>query len=175
MKANSIHFWCVESEFIVKNQFHNWTSELECIWQLGLFLALFQHFSPGSTRCCNSVFFSFSRAASTEVLEKGQKEPIFSKKWFRFYISRMNEFCLLHFINSAASNSKTEFTLPHSSKNTYPFDRMAPSVHKLICKEFLPTWITLKSIKKHYQHFFWCLLYFLCCSLHWLHVSDSID
>ena len=120
-------------------------------------------------------FFFMLRAASTEVLEKGQKEPIFSKKWFRFYISRMNEFCLLHFINSAASNSKTEFTLPHSSKNTYPFDRMAPSVHKLICKEFLPTWITLKSIKKHYQHFFWCLLYFLCCSLHWLHVSDSID
>ena len=60
----------------------------------------------------------------------------------------------LHFINSAASNSKTEFTLPHSSKNTYPFDRMAPSVHKLICKEFLPTWITLKSIKKPLPTFF---------------------
>ena len=34
MKANFIHFWCVESEFIVKNQFHNWTSELGCIWHI---------------------------------------------------------------------------------------------------------------------------------------------
>ena len=56
--------------------------------------------------------------------------------------------------NSAASNTKTEFTLPHSSKNTYPFDRMAPSGYKLICKEFLPTWITLKSIKKPLPTFF---------------------
>ena len=34
MKANFIHFWCVESEFIVKNKFHNWTSELGCIWHI---------------------------------------------------------------------------------------------------------------------------------------------
>ena len=34
MKANFIHFWCVESEFIVKNLFHNWTSELGCIWHI---------------------------------------------------------------------------------------------------------------------------------------------
>ena len=25
MKANFIHFWYVESEFIIKNKFHNWT------------------------------------------------------------------------------------------------------------------------------------------------------
>ena len=30
MKANFIQFWCVVFEFIVKNQFHNWTSELRC-------------------------------------------------------------------------------------------------------------------------------------------------
>ena len=46
MKANFIHFWCVESEFIVKNEFHNWTSELGCIWHIfgkfGSFQAL-QH------------------------------------------------------------------------------------------------------------------------------------
>ena len=60
MKANFIHFWWVESEFIVKNQFHNWTSELGCIWhflrKIWLFLALFKQFSSGSTTCCSSVF-----------------------------------------------------------------------------------------------------------------------
>ena len=34
MKANFINFWCVKSEFIVKNWFHNWTSELRCIWHI---------------------------------------------------------------------------------------------------------------------------------------------
>ena len=34
MKANFIHFWCVESEFVVKNWFHNWTPELVCIWHI---------------------------------------------------------------------------------------------------------------------------------------------
>ena len=34
MKANFVHFWWVESEFIFKNQFHNWTSELGCIWHI---------------------------------------------------------------------------------------------------------------------------------------------
>ena len=34
MKANFIHFWCVDSEFIIKNKFHNWTSELGCIWHI---------------------------------------------------------------------------------------------------------------------------------------------
>ena len=34
MKANFIHFRRVESEFIVKNKFHNWTSELGCIWHI---------------------------------------------------------------------------------------------------------------------------------------------
>ena len=32
MKANFIHSWCVESEFMVKNKFHNWTSDLVYIW-----------------------------------------------------------------------------------------------------------------------------------------------
>ena len=34
MKANFIQFWCVESEFIIKNEFHNWTSELGYIWHI---------------------------------------------------------------------------------------------------------------------------------------------
>ena len=34
MKANIIHFWCVESELIIKNEFHKWTSELGCIWHI---------------------------------------------------------------------------------------------------------------------------------------------
>ena len=34
MKATIIHFWCLESEFIVKNEFHNWTSELGYIWHI---------------------------------------------------------------------------------------------------------------------------------------------
>ena len=45
LKANFIHFWCVESEFMIKNLFHNWTSELGCIWHIfgkfRLFWALF--------------------------------------------------------------------------------------------------------------------------------------
>ena len=52
-KANVIHFWCAESEFMVKNQLHNWTSELWCIWHIfGKFgyLALFKHFSTGSNQ-----------------------------------------------------------------------------------------------------------------------------
>jgi len=32
MKPNLTHVRYEESEFIVKNQFHNWTSELGCIW-----------------------------------------------------------------------------------------------------------------------------------------------
>ena len=36
MKANFIHCWCIESEFIVKNQFHIMTSELGCIWHFFL-------------------------------------------------------------------------------------------------------------------------------------------
>ena len=51
---------------------------VQFFWKIGLFLALFKHYSSGSI--CYSVFFSFSRAASSEVLEKGQKEPKFSKK-----------------------------------------------------------------------------------------------
>ena len=47
MKANFIHFWSVESEFIVKNQFHNWTSELGTFLEN---LALFKHFSTGNNQ-----------------------------------------------------------------------------------------------------------------------------
>ena len=34
MKVNFIYFWCVESESMIKNWFHNWTSELGCIWHI---------------------------------------------------------------------------------------------------------------------------------------------
>ena len=34
MKANFINFLCAESEFIVKNQFYNRTSELGYIWHI---------------------------------------------------------------------------------------------------------------------------------------------
>ena len=57
MKANSIQFWCVESEFIVKN----WTSELGCIWhffgKLGnfwLFQAL-QHWQQSDAACTGAL------------------------------------------------------------------------------------------------------------------------
>ena len=45
MKANFIRFWCGKSEFMIKNWFHNWTSEFGCIWHIfgkfRLFLAFF--------------------------------------------------------------------------------------------------------------------------------------
>ena len=44
MKANSIHTWSVESEFVIKNLIFPWTSELAWIWhfleQFGSFWAL---------------------------------------------------------------------------------------------------------------------------------------
>ena len=43
MKANFIRFWCVESEIIVKNWFHNWTSVLE---SFGTFLEKYAIFGP---------------------------------------------------------------------------------------------------------------------------------
>ena len=56
MKANFIQFWRVESEFIVKNEFHNWTSELGCIWHIfgkfGSFQAL-QHWRRPCISTCN--------------------------------------------------------------------------------------------------------------------------
>ena len=56
---------------IVKNQFHNWTSELGCIWHFFLEnWALFGSFQAPDA--ATQFFFSFSRAASTEVLEKDQ-------------------------------------------------------------------------------------------------------
>ena len=81
----------IESEF-VKNQFHHWTSELGCsfFWKIGLFLALFKHFSSGSI--CYSVFFSFSRAASSKVLEKSQKELNFSKRNAKSTLSLMSNY-----------------------------------------------------------------------------------
>ena len=55
MKANFIHFWCVESEFIVKNEFHNWTSELGCIWHIfgksGYFWLFSSTSALAATRC----------------------------------------------------------------------------------------------------------------------------
>ena len=45
LKANFIQFWSVESEFIIKNYFLAWTSELACIlafiWKSGLFFGYF--------------------------------------------------------------------------------------------------------------------------------------
>ena len=85
-----------------KGKFHSflisriWISSLDIrvrvqfFWKLGLFLALFKHFSSGSIRY--SVFFSFSRAASSEVLEKGQKEPKFSKKNAKCTLSLMSNY-----------------------------------------------------------------------------------
>ena len=56
MKANFIHFCCLESEFIVQNKFHNWTSELGCIWHIFRKLGYFWLFSSTSalakTTCC---------------------------------------------------------------------------------------------------------------------------
>jgi hypothetical protein len=75
MKANFIYFWWVESEFMVKNQFHNWTSELGCIWQFFLNWALFGFFQAlqfwQHQMLLLSFFLSFSRAVSTKVLAKG--------------------------------------------------------------------------------------------------------
>ena len=83
MKANLIHFWWVESEFIVKNQFHNWTCDFVCIWlflwKIGLFLALFKHFSSGSTRCCYSGFFH-AQSCKYWSAWKGPKRANFFKK-----------------------------------------------------------------------------------------------
>ena len=56
MKANFIHFWCVESESIVKNKFHNWTSELRCIWhifeKLGYFWLFLSAPVQATSGCC---------------------------------------------------------------------------------------------------------------------------
>ena len=51
-------FWCVESEFFVKNLFHNWTSKLGCIWhifgKLGYFwLFLSSRVQAGYCQCWN--------------------------------------------------------------------------------------------------------------------------
>ena len=119
MKATFVHFWWVESEFIIKNQFHNWTSELGCIWhffwKIGLFLPLFKHFSSGSTRCCYSVYFLFSRAASTEVLEKGQKEPNFSKKNAKCTLSLMSNYEINFWLWIQILHIKNEWILPSLS------------------------------------------------------------
>ena len=80
MKANFIHFWCVESEFMIKNWFHNWTSVLGCIWHIfgkfRLFLALFwkSWYSSNGQHYCQqgSVYLQQLVVASTEVLEKCQ-------------------------------------------------------------------------------------------------------
>ena len=80
MKAIFIHFWCVESEFIIKNKFHNWTSELGCIWRihfwkLRLLLALFECSSTGSIWCCQdwSVWKESKRVQVSK--KKSQMHP----------------------------------------------------------------------------------------------------
>ena len=80
MKANFINFWCVESEFMIKNWFHNWTSVLGCIWHIfgkfRLFLALFwkSWYSSNCQHHCQqgSVNLQQLVVASAEVLEKSQ-------------------------------------------------------------------------------------------------------
>ena len=80
MRANFIHFWWVESEFMIKNWFHNWTSELGCIWHIfgkfRLFLALFgkSWYSSNCQHHCQqgSVYLQQLVVASAEVLEKSQ-------------------------------------------------------------------------------------------------------
>ena len=66
MKANFIHIWSVEYEFITKNQFHNWTSkDLAHFYKIGLFFALFECSSTG-------ILFLSPDAACTGALEKTQ-------------------------------------------------------------------------------------------------------
>ena len=80
MKANFINFWCVESEFMIKNWFHNWTSVLGCIWHIfgkfRLFLALFwkSWYSSNFQHHCQqgSVNLQQLVVAIAEVLEKNQ-------------------------------------------------------------------------------------------------------
>ena len=66
MKAKSIHSWCVESEFIVRNWFHNWTSDLVYICVFFGKLDSFWLFSCTSvlaaTRCC--LYWSTQKASN---------------------------------------------------------------------------------------------------------------
>ena len=92
MKANFIHFWCVESEFMIKNWFHNWTSELGCIWHIfgkfRLFLALFgkswyssncqHHCQQGSVKD-SCPWLSWFAAAGCCQCWSAWKEPNFPK------------------------------------------------------------------------------------------------
>ena len=56
MKANFIQFWCEESEFMIKNKFHNWTSELGCIWHIFGKIWLFSSTSAlATTSCCKKT------------------------------------------------------------------------------------------------------------------------
>ena len=76
MKANFIHFWCVESEFMIKNWFHNWTSELGCIWHIfgkfGSFQAL-QHWQQPAA--ANKLSLVDSDVDSYLNIRIFQKEP----------------------------------------------------------------------------------------------------
>ena len=76
MKANFIQFWCVESESIVKNEFHNWTSELGCIWHIfgkfGSFQAL-QHWQQPAA--ANKLSLVDSDVDSYLNIRIFQKEP----------------------------------------------------------------------------------------------------
>ena len=112
MKANFIQFWCEESEFIVKNWFHNWTSELGCIWLIfrksghfWLFLSApvqkisvnNPHFICSSwllpvPKCLKRAKFS-KNVPKTTYLWYPIMKLIFDFK-FRFYNLKINEICL---------------------------------------------------------------------------------
>ena len=73
MKANFIQFWCAESEFIVKNQFHYWTSELGCIWYIFGKIWVFKHFSTVNNQLLQINWGLLTDIACTGALKKSQK------------------------------------------------------------------------------------------------------
>ena len=76
IKANFIHFSCVEFEFIVKNEFHNWTSELGCIWHIfgkfGSFQALQHWQQPAAAKKLSLVDSDVDSYLNIRIF---QKEP----------------------------------------------------------------------------------------------------
>ena len=64
-------FRCVESESIVKNRFHNWTLELECIWHILGKLCYFWLLLSAPVQAASGLFKKLV-AASAKVLEKSQ-------------------------------------------------------------------------------------------------------
>ena len=73
IEANFIHFWCVESEFLIKNQFHN--SELGYILHIFGKLGYFWLFltNPDNQVTVNIIVNKAKFiCSSAEVLEKSQ-------------------------------------------------------------------------------------------------------